>query len=90
MKIYEVNTYEAVIQQNVKPAHVFLQTKAGNLAAGVTVNLFRNLEYAPRIILAEPEIQIAGYNQLSIKNQWCVKEALILIGRVLLVELSLG
>lgn len=55
MKIYEVNTYEAVIQQNVKPTHVFLQTRAGNLAAGLTVNLFRYLDYAPRINLAEPE-----------------------------------
>ena len=55
MNVYEVNAYEAVIQQNVKPTHVFLQTGDGNLAAGVTVNLFRNLDYALKIILVDPE-----------------------------------
>ena len=55
MNGYEVMAYEAVIQQNLKPTHVFLQTGVGSLAAGVTANLFRNLDYAPRIILVDPE-----------------------------------
>ena len=55
MNGYEVMAYEAVVQQNLKPTHVFLQTGVGSLAAGVTANLFRNLDYAPRIILVDPE-----------------------------------
>ena len=55
LNVYEVKAYEAVIRQNLKPTHVFLQTGAGSLIAGVTVNLFRNLDYAPRIILVDAE-----------------------------------
>lgn len=55
MNGYEIMAYEAVVEQNITPTHVFLQTGVGSLAAGVTANLFRNLDYAPRIILVDPE-----------------------------------
>ena len=55
MNGYELMAYEAVVKQNAKPTHVFLQTGVGSLAAGVTANLFRNLNYAPKIIIVDPE-----------------------------------